>query len=462
MTDTIAAIATGNNISAVGIVRISGPDAITASDNFFRTVNGISLINAETKRIYYGEFRSNNNNLTDICLCTVSKAPHSYTGENTVELYCHGSPAILSEILNNLFSTGIRPALPGEFTKRAFLNGKMDLTQAEAVIDLIEAETVSAASNAAGQLQGAISKKLESAYTQLLDIITHFHAVIDYPDEDIDEFEMQKYIGSLRLILNELKRLSESYKRGKILHSGIPAVIIGRPNTGKSSLFNAILGYDRTIVTDIAGTTRDTVEEKVLIGNILLRLIDTAGLRKTDDSVEKLGVDRTHAVLNDAGLVILVLDGSSPLTGEDLDAFRSIPSDIPKIAVINKSDLPVLPHPDELNKFDIIKCPISALSGEGLDTLSDEIIKLFPDYGVDPDGFKTNQGELITNARQAEAISRAEVCINASIASLTESVTPDAVLTDIEAALTIIGEITGKTVREDIISGIFDRFCVGK
>jgi len=470
MSDTIAAIATGKTVSAIGIVRISGDNALTVADDIFRAAarttpratTVTTLKNAENRKLYYGEIHDENGNLIDLCLCTVSRAPGSYTGEDTVEFHCHGSPVVLTEVLQTLFKHGVRQALPGEFTKRAFLNGRMDLTQAEAVIDIIESETPAAARNAAGQLHGSIGTKMESVYNRLLDIMTHFHAVIDYPDEDIDDFQMQNYLTTLRETENELQKMLETHERSKVLREGIPTVIIGRPNTGKSSLLNALLGYDRAIVTDIAGTTRDTIEEKILIGNVLLRLIDTAGLRKTNDSIEKLGVERTHAAISKAGLVILVLDGSEPLKNEDYDALHSIPPDVPKIAVVNKSDLPAELNINELKKLGIDNCKISALSGEGLISLDEEIQKLFPEFGKSSAERQSACGELITNIRQTEAISRAASSIHSAATALTASVTPDAVLTDIEAAMAAIGEITGSVIKEDIISGIFERFCVGK
>ena len=458
MSDTIAAIATGGGISAIGIVRISGNNALTASDNIFRASSGIRLNDAKDRHMYYGELVSafDDNTLIDLCLCTVSRGPSSYTGEDTVEFHCHGSPVVLCEVLEMLFANGVRQALPGEFTKRAFLNGRLDLTQAEAVIDLIESETPDAARNAAGQLRGMIGIKMEDVYKRLLDIIAHFHVVVDYPDEDIDDFKISDYLKQLRDIESDLHQMLKTHERGKVLRSGIKTAIIGRPNTGKSSLLNVLLGYDRAIVTEIAGTTRDTVEEKVQIGNILLRLIDTAGLRKTEETVEKLGIERTLAAINDARLVILVLDGSEQLKREDLDALLSIPPDTPKIVVINKSDLPFVLEVAELDKLGVKYCRMSALSGEGLDSLVTEIHKMFPEFGSSP------SGELITNIRQADAIYRAAESLNLAKTALTDSVTPDAVLMDIEAAISAIGEVTGKTIREDIISRIFERFCVGK
>ena len=469
MTDTIAAIATGASVSAIGIVRISGPDSLTVADSIFRAANGVKLKDAKSKLLYRGELvcaaglagsagsAADSDVLLDLCLCTVSRAPNSYTGEDTVEFHCHGSPVVLSEVLQVLFKQGVRQALPGEFTKRAFLNGLLDLTQAEAVIDLIEAETPAAAQNAAGQLRGQIGKKMDSIYGRLLDITAHFHAVIDYPDEDIDDFKIKNYLSVLNDIDNELCRILDTHERGRVLRDGIPAAIVGRVNTGKSSLLNALLGYNRAIVTDIPGTTRDTIEEKILIGNILLRLIDTAGFRKTSDTVEVLGVERTQAAISGAGLVIVVLDGTLPLRSEDLDVLRSIPPDTPKIAVVNKSDLPAVLKPDDLSELGIESCIVSALSGEGLISLDEEIRKLFHKFNV-----STADGDILTNTRQAEAIARALAGVRSAEAALTASVTPDAVLTDIESALSAIGEVTGKTVRDDIVSRIFERFCVGK
>ena len=492
MTDTIAAIATGGAISAIGIIRISGGGAISVADKVFRAANGSKLAGAENRRMYYGELLGADGGLIDLCLCMVSRGPDSYTGEDTAEFHCHGSPVVLSEALRALFSHGVRQARAGEFTMRAFLNGRMDLMQAEAVIDLIEAGTPASARNAACQLRGAVGLRLEKVYNSLVDVMAHFHAVIDYPDEDIDEFEMRSYSSALGNAEEELSRLLSTFDRGRVLREGLPAAIVGRPNTGKSSLLNAILGYDRAIVTGISGTTRDTIEEKVFFGGLLLRLIDTAGLRKTGDAIEKLGVGRTIAALQSAGLVLLVLDGSEPLRDEDLEALRQVPENAPVLVVVNKSDLPAVLRLPELSAFfkrrelpvfleqrefpefdnhreftesenqqklagfGINCCRVSALTGEGLDALDAEIKKMFPELAAPP------SGDVITNARQAEAISRARESIKLAIAAITESVTPDAVLTDVEAAIAAIGEVTGKTMREDVVARIFERFCVGK
>jgi len=435
---------------------MSGDEAIVAADEVFCASSGVRLKDAENRRMYYGEIRSPDETLLDLCLCMVSRGPDTYTGEDTVEFHCHGSPVVLSEVLRSLFSFGVRQAMAGEFTKRAFLNGRLDLTQAEAVIDLIESETPIAAQNAVGQLRGAVGSRLEPVYKTLLDVMAHFHAVIDYPDEDIGEFDMLNYSSSLRGAESELERMLSTHERSRVLREGLPTAIIGRPNTGKSSLLNALLGYDRAIVTDVAGTTRDTIEEKIIFGGVLLRLIDTAGFRYTDDAVEKLGVERTLAAICDAGLVILVLDGSEPLRNEDFDALRSIPADVPKVAVVNKSDLPCALEFGVLAGLDIDHCFISALTGEGFQDLDEAVRALFPDLGA------LSSGELITNVRQADAISRAKVSIGLALKAMGDCVTPDAVVTDIEAALSAIGEVTGKTMREEVITRIFERFCVGK
>jgi len=461
--DTIAAIATGGGLAAIGIVRVSGPDAIPVADKIFRMSGGGRLINAESRKMYYGQLCDSesgirNSELLDIGMCTISRKPHSYTGEDTVEFHCHGSPLVLSQVLQVLFNHGVRQALPGEFTKRAFLNSRMDLTQAEAVIDLIEAETPLAASNAAGQLRGAVSIKLESIYNVLIDIMAHFHAVLDYPDEDIDDFKLKNYNNALKDAKIKLSQMLSSFERGRIIRDGVKTAIIGRPNTGKSSLLNALLGYDRAIVTDVPGTTRDTIEEKILIGNVLLRLIDTAGLRDTDELVEKLGVERSMSALQNAGLILLVLDATRELQDGELDVLKDAPEGVPVIVLINKMDLEQCVKNSEfgIRNSELSVLKISALTGEGLPDLEATIQTLFP-------GPDTSEiGEIITNTRQYEAIKRAKTAISEALTAIKSSLTPDIVLTEVEAAINAIGEVTGKSMREDIISRIFKRFCVGK
>lgn len=452
MSDTIAAVSTGMQVSAIGILRLSGDKAINIVDKLFIPRSGKKMSESEDRKLVFGSLCDLDGQTLDICLCTISRAPHSYTGENTAEIQCHGSPAVLRAGLDAVFALGARQALPGEFTKRAFLNGRMDLTSAEAVADIIDAETAEAAKNAAGQLGGAIGRRIDKIYDFLTDLSSHYHAVLDYPDEDIEDFTLVAYKAKLHAAIAELKRLADSYSGGKLLHGGIPAAIIGRPNAGKSSLLNAVLGYDRAIVTNIPGTTRDTIEEKLRLGGVLLRLTDTAGLRETDDEIERLGVMRSHEAMENAELVIAVIDGSGEVTAEDEEIIRCAEkaphavvavskSDLGKIAVLPETTLPVV--------------ELSSMTGEGLEKLAEVIKTLFPM----PDA---PAGEILTNARQAEAVDRALAALTAAYDALLQGCTPDIVLTEAEGAMSALGELSGKTVREDVTNRIFERFCVGK
>ncbi len=452
MSDTIAAIATGTQVAAIGILRLSGDMAIDIANRLFLPVSGRELTSYSDRQLVYGRLTDTDGQTLDICLCTVSRAPNSYTGENTAEFQCHGSPAVLRAALDAVFALGARQAQAGEFTKRAFLNGRMDLTGAEAVADIIEAETAEAARNAAGQLGGAISRKIEVIYRALTDISSHYHAVLDYPDEDIEDFRMERYMGDIADAVVTLEKLGESYGRGRILQGGIPAAIVGRPNAGKSSLLNALLGYDRAIVTDIPGTTRDTIEEKLRLGGVLLRLTDTAGLRDTDDEIERLGVMRSREAMENAELVIAVIDGSGELTEEDESILREAEKAAQGIVVVSKSDLG---KAVTLPATSLPTVELSAVTGKGIDELEAAVKRLFPM----PDA---PAGEILTNARQAEAVSRAIDALHAAQEAMKSGCTPDIVLTETEAAMAALGELTGRTVREDVTNRIFERFCVGK
>ena len=460
MSDTIAAIATPGQPSAIGILRLSGPDTCAALDAVFRAKNGRPAAQQRPRAMVLGELLDETGQVIDSVLCVRFPAPHSYTGEDCAELHCHGSPIVLDTGLRALFAAGCRQAGPGEFTKRAFLNGKMDLTEAESVADLIDAETAQQAHNAVCQLDGALSRTVARIYDGLMDMAARFYAVVDYPDEDIEDLQREQMLDTLRTAQNDLETLVAGFSRGRLMKLGVPTVLLGKPNAGKSSLLNALLGYDRAIVTDIAGTTRDTVEEKVTVGGVLLRLIDTAGIRETDDAVERLGVERSRRAVESADLVIVVADGShTPLTVEP--DILALAARAPHwILAISKDDrnpavktavwrLPDgAPAPEHLVSFN------SVMPG-GLDALIDTIRDCFP-AGV-PAG-----GTLLTNARQAEAIRRALESVRAAREALTAGLTPDVVLTEAEGALDALGELTGRTAREDMVTRIFERFCVGK
>ena len=451
MSDTIAAIATGASVSAIGIVRLSGERAIELADALFRPASGEAMSNSAPRTLVFGELRTRAGELLDLCLCTVSRAPHSYTGEDTAEFQCHGSPVVLRTLLDELFALGARQALPGEFTKRAFLNGRMDLSSAEAVADLIDAESAESAKNAAGQLAGALSRRTEGIYAALADISAHYHAVLDYPDEDIEPFRMAAYERTLEDAAAQLRALLATYERGKLMNEGIPAAIIGRPNAGKSSLLNALLGYERAIVTRVPGTTRDTIEEKLRIGQLCLRLIDTAGLRETDDEIERLGVERSRSAMERAELLIAVVDGSEAATAEDAAILAAAERAKKAIVVLSKKDLAEAAEVE--TALPVVK--LSSLTGEGLDALEAAIEKLFPVPEVPAGG-------ILTNARHAEALFRALESVEAAQRALREGATPDIVLTESEGAMAAIGELDGRTVREDVTARIFSRFCVGK
>ena len=453
MSYTIAAVSTGNVISAIGIIRLTGDGCAHIAGRVFTLNSGKPLNEAPDKKMVLGQLHDKEGRVIDSCCAIYSRGPHSYTGEDTVEFHCHGSPAVLSAGLEALYMAGAKPAKRGEFTKRAFLNGKLGLTEAEAVIDLIEADTAEAAANAAGQVGGRLQKQLNPIYDDLVNLCSHFHAVLDYPDEDIEDFGLAAYESALKTDAKALQALLSTSSQGRILRSGVAAAIVGKPNVGKSSLLNAIAGYDRVIVTDIPGTTRDTVEETVMLGSTKLRLIDTAGIRETSDAVEAIGVERSKQAVENADLVIFVCDGSKPLDEQDETIIDFCCEHENAVALINKSDLGSAVEPGDLPFMNVIY--VCAKSGDGLSQLADVVDVLFK-------GEAPCDGSILTNTRQIDAIRRANDAMLSALNSLKLGLTPDAVLTDVEEAMSAMGEVTGATVREDITARIFERFCVGK
>ncbi len=455
MSDLIAAIATGASLTAIGVIRLSGEGAIAAVDRVFCANSGKPLSKTADRKLVLGKLHDCEGCVIDECLVTVSRAPNSYTGEETAELQCHGSPLVLRLALESLFAQGARQALAGEFTKRAFLNGRMDLMGAEAVVDLINSETAAAAKNAVGQLSGALSRRIEQVYGSIADLLAHFQAVVDYPDEDIEPTELDADLRTLRQAEAELQKLQDSFKNGRTMNSGLPTAILGRPNAGKSSLLNALLGYERAIVTDIPGTTRDTISERAALGDVLLRLTDTAGLRETADKVEALGVERSREAMRAAELIFVLCDSSVPFTEEDAALLAEARTAAPTVLIWTKSDLPAAPVSPLLPEKLPVEVRLSAVTGDGFDALRDAVAALFPPAAVPA-------GEILTNARQVDAVARARESVAAACAALEIGVAPDAALSEAEAALAALGELTGRTVRSDVTDRIFSRFCVGK
>ena len=453
MAHKIAAVATGWARTGIGVLRLSGDGCIEAADRVFRSHSGKPLTALPDRKLTLGTLFDRRGRAIDECMAFVSRAPHSYTGEDSAEIQCHGSPAMLAEALESLFAVGFAQAKPGEFTRRAFVNGRMDLTQAEAVIDLIDAETADAAANAAGQVAGVMRARLQPIYDGLVELCAHFHAVLDYPDEDIDPFELAQFEGLLQDDVRTLSGLLASCERGRLVKSGVRAAILGAPNAGKSSLLNLLAGFARVIVTDIPGTTRDCVEQSVKLGRHLVRLLDTAGIRETQDVIERMGVDRSKEAARACDVALLVIDASKPLSDEDRAAMEAAEDAPETVVILNKQDLGCVVSPAELPFGYIV--PMSAGQGEGAELLESALDMIF-------DGDTPCDGSLLTNTRQADAAGRARDALEAALSSMRAGVTPDAVLTDVEAAMLAIGELTGAVMREDITTRIFERFCVGK
>ncbi|MCI8398925.1 MAG: tRNA uridine-5-carboxymethylaminomethyl(34) synthesis GTPase MnmE [Oscillibacter sp.] len=464
--DIIAAIAAGGNApSAIGVVRVSGEGCFTVCEQVFRTAKPFGKL--EPRKMVLGKLLDREGRVVDRGLAVRFPGPHSYTGEDAAEFHCHGSPVVLREVLASLFAAGARQAGPGEFTKRAFLNGRLDLTQAEAVADLIDAETAAAARNAAAQLDGGLRRRLEPVQDALLDITSRFYAVVDYPDEDIEDVNPPQIAAALQEAEARLTALLDTCRRGQVLKKGVRTAIVGLPNAGKSSLLNALAGYERAIVTDVPGTTRDTVEESVLCGGVLLRLIDTAGMRDTSDPVEKLGVERSRRAMETADLILLVEDGAvePDVIDEDIIDEMDLQEAVlragkPWIYIASKRDLSGMIRTSVGSLDGRIKpaacVSLSAVTGEGMEELEQAVAALFPP------GTPEEAGSLLTDQRQEEAAGRALAAVHRALEALEGGFTPDAVLTDAEEALEAIGELTGRTAKDEIVSRIFSRFCVGK
>ncbi len=457
-TDTIAAIATPPGVGGLGVIRLSGPEAVQIADKVFRTPAGGKLCDAASHTIHYGHIIDPETGAAvDEVMAAVMRAPRSFTAEDVVELSAHGSPVVLHKILLLLLNAGARMAQAGEFTKRAFLNGRLDLARAEAVLDVIHADSDASLQTAMNQLEGGLSREIEAIRQPLLYAAAQFAAAVDYPDEDIADLSEE----SLRTTLTEAEKACQALLggvgSGRIAKEGLRCTLAGRPNVGKSSLLNALTRSERAIVTDIAGTTRDVIEESVTIGGVALRLFDTAGLRDTGDEVERIGVDRTKQYIESADLVLVLLDGSAPLTGEDKEIL-DLTAEKKRILVLNKSDLTQQCDKDALSSLSggapIVA--VSAKTGGGIDSLRQTISDLCALGEV-----KT-ANTLVSNLRHIDALRDAQASLQSALAALDAGMPIDLCAIDVSAALESLGLITGVSVSADIVDTIFAQFCVGK
>ena len=442
MEKTIAAIATPHGVGGISVIRVSGNEARAIVQKLYRGKKNIKAAPSHT--VLYG-YAADGEEKIDQCLFTVMDAPHTFTGEETVEVSCHGGVVSTNRILETVLKCGASLAEPGEFTKRAFLNGKIDLSQAEAVADVISSKTDSSLLVAVHQLGGNLSRKINEIREKLIGLCAHLDAQADFPEEDIEEISDGEYERTLKEIDDELKELSASAKTGKILREGVSCAIVGAPNVGKSSLLNGLLGENRAIVTELAGTTRDVIEEYVNIGGIPVKLADTAGIRETEDQIEKIGVERSKTQLEDAAVCLFVVDATRPET--ESEEVKALIGEKPYLTVVNKCDL-ADPQVDGIR--------VSAKTGEGFDRLKEAIFHLLVAEAPDPGK------EMITNMRHKEAAIRAEEAVEKAIELHDSGMEKNLSYIYLETAVSALGEITGMSVSQEIVDQIFHRFCLGK
>lgn len=470
MEQTIAAVATAPGEGGIGIVRISGPEAYEILCRVFRYPSGRKPEFFEERRMIYGNVVDSENSVIDEVMAVYMKSPHTYTGEDVVEIQCHGSSISLRRILSEVLRNGAALAERGEFTKRAFLSGRIDLSQAEAVIDVIRAKSDAGYQSAVSQLGGSLSAQIQSVRTQMADLISNIIAHIEYPEEDLEELTYSEILKEIGIITGRINKLISSADTGRIIRDGLKLCIVGKPNVGKSSLMNSLLNSDRAIVTDIPGTTRDTIEEFASISGIPVRLIDTAGIRETEDKIERIGIEKSRESLSSADVVIFVLDGSAEISEEDREIMNHLGGK-KVIFVINKSDLDtkitpenieeimngkeVSPVGGEEGKFSYLS--LSALTGEGVGELSEEIRRMV--YN----GEASAENEiLITNVRHKDLLERSLRSLSDATEMLSAGEALDFAETDIRTAWSLLGEIIGETVNQDILAEVFSRFCLGK
>ena len=455
--DTIAAIATASGNSGIGIIRVSGDEAVEIVDKIFKSVNSDKkLVNVKSHTINYGHI-VDNDKVIDEVLVSVMNGPHSYTGEDVVEINCHGGMIVIRKILEIVLKNGARTAEPGEFTKRAFLNGIMDLSQAEAVMDVINAKNEFALSSSIEQLNGRVSEKIKSLRKKIIYNIAFIESALDDPEHISIDGYSDKLSKILEEVNGELSRLINNFDNGRIVKEGVKTVILGKPNAGKSSLLNLLLGEERAIVTDIEGTTRDTLEESINLNGVFLNLIDTAGIRDSEDVVEQIGVNKAKELAEKSDLVIFVADASKELDENDKEIINLI-KDKQAIVLLNKSDLGTIINEKNVSEFD--NKPVitfSAKTGDGLDELENKIRDLFYEGKV-----KYNDELYITNARQKESLINAKNSIEEVIKSVENDMPEDFYSIDLMDAYTYLGQIIGESVEDDLVNEIFSKFCMGK
>lgn len=448
MKDTIVAIITPPGRSGIGVIRLSGNNSLVIikkliKDEFFQP----QPRRATLKKIYEIE----NGELIDEVIITYFQSPNSFTGEDIVEIASHGSPVILRQIIDNCLKLDARMAEAGEFSLRALMNGQMNLSQAEAIRDLIDAQTVASARQSIRQLRGEFSNQLQPLKDKLLNVIVVLESTLEFVEDDLPDYQNEQIKQNLFEIALELDKLAATFKAGKLIREGLKVAFVGRPNVGKSSIFNALLGHERAIVTDIAGTTRDSLHEKLVIKNIPISLIDTAGLRETTDTVESIGVERTKQTLADADLVVVVLDSSQEFTKEDQEILDSVEG-LNFIIVENKQD--IVNSKFKIQNTKLVK--LSAKTGEGIEDLENAIVSPFEVEETNSSGF------LVTDARHHDLLRRAKDDIENSIILLDQKMSEEIVLIGLHNAIRYLGEITGETTTEDMLTRIFSTFCIGK
>jgi len=455
--DTIAAISTPIGVAGIGIVRVSGRDAVNIVEKIFHSPRDRKPGEARNHSMLYGYIKQEGK-IVDEVLVSVMRAPHSFTAEDVVEINCHGGVVAVRKVLETVLNAGARPAEPGEFSKRAFLNGRIDLAQAESIIDLINAKTEKSLKVAVNQLEGALSGEVKTIRDDLLELIAHIEAGIDFPEHDIEDVSRSRIEIKTREVLDRLKQLIDGAETGKVLREGLKTAIIGKPNVGKSSLLNALLKEKRAIVTDIPGTTRDAIEEVASIRGIPVVVVDTAGIRETEDVVEKLGVERSREMFEEADLILFMIDASTGLTEEDREILTLI-KERKVICIINKTDIRSHIDMSEVEKYidrhDMLE--MSLLRGQGLDKLEEKIEKIvYAGIGCG------REDTMVSSIRHKNALAKAAGSVEAVLNALSANLPTDCMAIDLKAAVDSLGEITGETLDEDLVDQIFSRFCIGK